>query len=386
MSQFQSKTIALIGVSSYARMILRCLRRAMKSGDFKLVAVVVINPEEEAETCRELEASGCQIYGDYRTMLREWSGRLDLCIIPTSIHWHKPMTLDALAAGANVLVEKPLAGSVAEGRAILEAAHAAGKFVAVGFQDMYGPTIWDLKDWLLSGQAGPIESVQVTGSWPRHHDYYTRNDWAGRLHCGDRPVFDSPLNNAFAHFVNVGLFLAGSERHEAAEIRDVSGNLWRFYPIETFDTARVCCRSREGIPIQIAMTHAETELVTPRVVVRLRDGEVVWTHDQDAVFCGPDGQVLRRWAIPTGESKQETMLREVLSCLVTGQAPRCPAALALRHLEVIAQLHAQLSIREGAETFPELEAQRSGPWESLSGLFQELTGSPALAEAAISHK
>ncbi|PAW78177.1 MAG: hypothetical protein B9S32_08255 [Verrucomicrobia bacterium Tous-C9LFEB] len=382
----QAKTIALIGVSSYARMILRCLRRAITSGDYKLAAVVVINPVEEAETCRELEATGCRIYGDYRTMLREWSGRLDLCIVPTSIHWHKPMTLDALAAGANVLVEKPLAGSVAEGRAILDAAHAAGKFVAVGFQDMYGPVVWELKDWLLSGQAGPIESVHVTGSWPRHHDYYTRNDWAGRLQCGGRPVYDSPLNNAFAHFVNLALFLSGSERHEAAEIQNVSGNLWRFYPIETFDTARVCCRSREGVPIHIALTHVDVESVAPRIVVRLRDGEVAWTHDQDAVFRGLEGQVLHRWAIPTGEVKQETMLREVLSSLTTGLAPRCPAALAMRHLEVIAQLHAQLPIREGAETFPELEALRSGPWESIPGLLPRLEESPSMAVAAISHK
>ncbi len=382
----QMKTIALIGVSSYARMILRCLRRALDTGDFKLAAVVVINPVEEAETCRELEAMGCRIYGDYRTMLREWSGRLDLCIAPTSIHWHKPMTLDALAAGANVLVEKPLAGSVAEGRAILEAARMAGKFVAVGFQDMYGPAIWELKDWLLAGHAGPIESVQVTGSWPRHHDYYTRNDWAGRLLCGGRPVYDSPLNNAFAHFVNLALFLSGSERHEAAEIQSVSGNLWRFYPIETFDTARVCCRSREGIPIHIALTHAEIESVAPRIVIRLRDGEVIWTHDQDAVFRGADGQVRHRWLIPTGEAKQETMLREVLSSLVTGLPPRCPAALAMRHLEVIAQLHAGLPIREGAESFPELEALRSGPWESVPGLLSRLEESPALAAAEISHK
>jgi len=73
----------------------------------KIVAATVINPADEADNIAELKAHGCEIYSDYEKMLAEHSGRIDLCLIPTGIPWHARMTIAALRARANVLVEKP---------------------------------------------------------------------------------------------------------------------------------------------------------------------------------------------------------------------------------------------------------------------------------------
>jgi predicted dehydrogenase len=90
------------------------------------------------------------------------------------------MTIAALQSGANVLVEKPLAGSVAEVEAVNAAELKSQRFVAVGFQDLYEPgTAW-LKSELLKGRIGEITSVRFLGLWPRRRSYFTRNDWAGR--------------------------------------------------------------------------------------------------------------------------------------------------------------------------------------------------------------
>src|SRR5690606_37279986 len=112
-------------------------------------------------------------------MLREQRGRIDLCLIPTGIPWHARMTIAALRAGANVLVEKPLAGSIAEVEAVHAEEKRSGKFVAVGFQDLYDPgTAW-LKKELVSGTIGTIQAVRFLGLWPRRRSYFTRNEWAG---------------------------------------------------------------------------------------------------------------------------------------------------------------------------------------------------------------
>src|SRR5690606_38595299 len=103
--------VALIGISGYGRIHLQLARECRARGEVAIVAATVINAEEEAENIAELRAHGCTIYSDYEEMLREQRGRIDLCLIPTGIHWHARMTISALRAGANVLVEKPLAGS-----------------------------------------------------------------------------------------------------------------------------------------------------------------------------------------------------------------------------------------------------------------------------------
>jgi len=201
--------VALIGVSGYGSIHLQLARASQARGEIKLVAATIINPEEEASTVAELRAQGTEIFNDYREMLRRHENRLDLCLIPTGIHWHARMTIAALEAGANVLVEKPLAGSSAEVEEIRRVERRRGRFVAVGFQDIYEPgTIW-LKDELRRGVIGELKSVRFLGVWPRPREYFTRNDWAGRLNADGAAVMDSPLNNAFAHFVMLSFFFIG---------------------------------------------------------------------------------------------------------------------------------------------------------------------------------
>src|SRR3954463_10938818 len=106
--------LALIGISGYGRVHLQLARECEERGEVEIVAVTVINPQDEVENIAQLRARGCKIFSDYREMLRELRGRIDLCLIPTGIAWHARMTIAALQAGANVLVEKPLAGSMAE--------------------------------------------------------------------------------------------------------------------------------------------------------------------------------------------------------------------------------------------------------------------------------
>ena len=104
--------LAVIGISGYGKIHLELARACRDRGEADLVAAVVINPDEEAANVAELRAHGCAIYATHEEMLRRHAGQIDVCLIPTGIHWHVRMTLAALRAGANVLVEKPLAGSL----------------------------------------------------------------------------------------------------------------------------------------------------------------------------------------------------------------------------------------------------------------------------------
>ena len=64
-------------------------------------------------------------YGDYRTMLAERD--LDLVIIATPDHWHALPAIEAMTAGADLYLQKPLSVDIVEGQAVLAAARRLGR-------------------------------------------------------------------------------------------------------------------------------------------------------------------------------------------------------------------------------------------------------------------
>ena len=77
------------------------------------------------------------LYRDYRKLLDDKD--IDAVIIGTPDHWHCLILVDALAAGKHVYVEKPLANSIAEARAMLAAARRSDRVVQVGQWQRSGP-------------------------------------------------------------------------------------------------------------------------------------------------------------------------------------------------------------------------------------------------------
>ena len=168
--------IGLIGVSGYGYNHFERIIRLVRLGVAEFSAAVVINPEEAAAQIGQLRECGARIYSSADAMFAELRGKLDLVCIPTGIAFHEPLTVQALENGANVLVEKPAAGSVAAIRRMMEAEKKSGKFVAVGFQHIYGREIQFLKQYLLTGRVGRVESIVCKGLWPRADQYYRRNN------------------------------------------------------------------------------------------------------------------------------------------------------------------------------------------------------------------
>lgn len=276
-------TTALIGVSGFARWYYRDLVNLARKGAVRLAAAAVINPDEETSKCAELRGLGCEVFADYREMLRAWSGRLDLCFIPTGIPLHAPMTVAALGAGCHVLVEKPAAATLAEVDAMQRAAVEAGRFVAVGFQHIYAPEIARMKRLLLEGAIGRVEVIKCRGVWPRSESYYTRNAWAGRIKVGGSWVLDAPFHNAFAHWLNLLCFLAGGRFEAAANVTSVRAELYRTRPIESADTACLRIETAENIPLLLWVTHSARRInkddTGPEMEIRGSGGSILWTPE-----------------------------------------------------------------------------------------------------------
>lgn len=98
-----------------------------------------------------------EVYDDWRAMLAD--ARLDGVVVLTPVDSHLEIGLGALAAGAHVLVEKPLAISVRQARRLCEAAEAAGLRLAVAESERFGDVIRQSRWCLAHGAIGTPQLV-----------------------------------------------------------------------------------------------------------------------------------------------------------------------------------------------------------------------------------
>jgi predicted dehydrogenase len=106
---------------------------------------------------------------------------VDICLPPSM---HVPVACDALAAGKHVIVEKPIAGSVAEADRLAAAAVASGRQVFPVFQYRYGRAFDQLAALDAAGHLGAPRVASLETHWNRKADYYAvpwRGTWAHEM-------------------------------------------------------------------------------------------------------------------------------------------------------------------------------------------------------------
>ena len=80
----------------------------------------------------------------------------ELVIVANPNHCHRESALEAFAVGAHVLSEKPIADTVANGQAMVDAAVAAGRMLMVGYTERYRPAFRFLEDKVAAGDLGTL--------------------------------------------------------------------------------------------------------------------------------------------------------------------------------------------------------------------------------------
>ncbi|MDQ2900184.1 MAG: Gfo/Idh/MocA family oxidoreductase [Acidobacteriota bacterium] len=135
------------------------------TGQFKELGVEMGGVCDIYETNLQLglkEANtGAKAFDDYRKMLDDKS--FDAVVIATPDHWHARMVIDAVEAGKDVYVEKPMAHKIDEGFRVIEAVRRTGRVVQVGMQRRSADLFLNAKKIMDSGQPGEIRLV--ASSW-----------------------------------------------------------------------------------------------------------------------------------------------------------------------------------------------------------------------------
>jgi predicted dehydrogenase len=130
----------------------------------ELVAVADANPVAVNKTIAGRPIPG---FPDAVSLLRETRPDMVSIVVPTQLH--EEVALQAIAAGANVLVEKPIAATLDAARRIAVAAEQAGLVLTVGHIERFNPAVQELKRRLDAGQGGPVLQVRARRVGPFPH-------------------------------------------------------------------------------------------------------------------------------------------------------------------------------------------------------------------------
>lgn len=125
-----------------------------KVKEAEMVAFCDLVPERAEKAAKHYGAEGAKIYTDYRELLSD--GSIDTVHVCTPNRSHSEITVAALAAGKNVLCEKPMAINYAEALKMVEAAKKSGKLLSIGYQNRYRPDSLFLKAECEKGTFGDI--------------------------------------------------------------------------------------------------------------------------------------------------------------------------------------------------------------------------------------
>ena len=154
---------------------------AVKNNGLELVAVCDILPDAmEALLAKHgLENDNSIVrYTNYRELLAEHP-ELELVAIATESGEHAHIALDCIDAGINVIIEKPIAMSIADADEIIRRSEEKGVKVSACHQNRFNVAVQKTRKALEAGRFGHLSHGSIHVRWNRNRDYYDQAKWRG---------------------------------------------------------------------------------------------------------------------------------------------------------------------------------------------------------------
>jgi predicted dehydrogenase len=190
---------AIVGCGSIGRRHIAVLDA---NPNVELVAICDIN-EERVKEQSELY-SDLRYFTNYQDMLAAMLDKVDVINIATPHAEHCLMTINALQAGYNVLVEKPMSLTIHECDMMNKEAERSGKKLWVVKQNRFNVPIQLVQDAIKNNRLGKIHMVKCDVLWNRYQGYYDDSPWRGKLKEEGGALFTQ-----VSHFIDLLLWWCG---------------------------------------------------------------------------------------------------------------------------------------------------------------------------------
>ena len=155
--------------------------KAALNNHLEIVAVCDVLPEamETLLARHGLEKDdSIKRYTDYKTMLAE-NPELQLVSIATESGLHAKIALDCIDAGVNIIIEKPMAMSMADAEEIIRRSEEKGVKVSACHQNRFNVAVQETRRALEEGRFGKLSHGSIHVRWNRNKNYYDQAPWRG---------------------------------------------------------------------------------------------------------------------------------------------------------------------------------------------------------------
>ncbi len=150
---------------------------AAKNNNLNFVAMCDIIPETMEEKSDKFGLGDVRRYTDYKELLEK--EKPELAAIATESGKHAQIALDCISAGCHVIIEKPIALSIADANAIIAAGKEKGVVVCANHQNRFNKSVQYMRKALEEGRFGRLSHGAAHVRWNRGKDYYKQAPWRG---------------------------------------------------------------------------------------------------------------------------------------------------------------------------------------------------------------
>src|SRR5918992_431561 len=142
----------------------------------------IVDPSPTAR--KAADGAEVSLFSSLEQLLRK--DRPDGVVLATPNQLHVPQALQCLEAGLPVLLEKPIAGTVAEGEGLVRAVEAKKAKVLIGHHRAHSPIMAKAKEVVDSGVLGRLVAVMGSATFYKPDHYFAAGPW--RREPGGGPI------------------------------------------------------------------------------------------------------------------------------------------------------------------------------------------------------
>lgn len=335
--------------------------------------------------------TGGEVYSDYRQLLER--DDIDAVVISTPDHWHAITTIHACQAGKHVYVEKPLALTIPEGRAMVKAARKHERIVQTGSQQRSSNEFWTACSYVRSGRIGKLQTVLVglpganhPGKLPPDSDPPANLNydlWLGpaplrpynekRVHYNFRFWWDysgGQMTNFGAHHIDIGHWGIGCDDSGPFEVvaEEVTYNPNKYH--EVTEGCRVVLKYADGVTMIVGQGQKDIPGGTTFI------GDKGKIHVDRGRISSDPAEILKE---PLADSdvqlyKSTNHKGDFVACIKSGKLPICDVEIG--HRSATACHLANIACRTGEKlTWDPVKEELSGS-DVAKAIFERAHRSP----------
>ena len=313
---------------------------AARNNQLEFTAMCDILPEAMEDISKKFGLEAVRKYTDYREMLAK--EKPELAAIATESGKHAAIALDCIAAGCNVIIEKPIALSVADADTIIKAGKEAGVVVCANHQNRFNKSVQYIRKALEAGRFGRLSHGAAHVRWNRGRSYYDQAPWRGTW-----AQDGGCLMNQCIHNIDLLRWMMGDEVEEVMAYTD---QLQHPY-LEAEDLGLALVKFRSG-------AYGLIEGTTNVYPKNLEETLYLFGEKGTAKAAGTSDNIIEEWSFADGLDDPETVKKQfsenppniygfghtplyadVIDAIRTGRKPLVDAEAGKRALELVLAIY-----------------------------------------------